>query len=226
MIPSNKSKKLQLNRLEAYQLALKTLNELYTTEEGKKFVHHLIYSFTAEEFRHIPFSKTQLFDCLTHAVINPVGSKDNPIKDENILSLHSEFKKSSEEDKPAIKAKLDAAIWEYLSSHPVDRLACCTSLTNKLLGLEELQALLDFIQTRIDEGNEVICKMIRYVKYKNQPKPVKKEKKTSDKPKSKKLGKSNKVKETPKEVDTRAKAALGSDTEMASLLESYAKSLK
>jgi len=151
---------IQLNQVDAYSQASKNLLELYETEEGKKFVHHLIYAFFNES-NFIIFSKNPLFDCLTKSVIIPVFDKDRPVKDPDLNVKLTEFKSTADEN---VIKEVNQLVKEYVSNNPTPRLAVRSNLSNRLLGQEELSALLDFVKSEIEKKNKVITDMIYYMK--------------------------------------------------------------
>lgn len=171
-------KLVKLDQLEAYQLASKNLKEMYETEVGKKFVHHLIYAFTAEKNSYILFSKNPLFDCLTKSKLETVYSPKNPVKDDQINEWLIDYKAATDEDKVAISNKINDRVILLLENNPTPRLAVRSELTDKIIGTEELQALTDFMQSEIKSGNKVIYKMIYYAQHKDDPKQEKKDKKS------------------------------------------------
>lgn len=199
-------KLIKLNQIEAYKLASESLQKMYETEVGKKFVHHLIYAFTAEKNTYVLFSKSSLFDCLTKSELQSVFCIDRPVNDEFINSKLAEFKVANEEDKCKITEEVNNRVLELLNDNPIPRLAIRSELTDKIIGSEELQALTDFIKDQIKSGNKVITGMIKYAKHKDDP---------EDKPKQ------YYTRRAKKELDPRK--TLGGDDELRRKLESVIK---
>ena len=196
-------KLIELSQIDAYKKASDNLIEMYKTEVGRKFVHHLIYAFTAEKNTYILFSRNPLFDCLTKSKLQSVFSEDRPVNDEFINSKLIEYKSTTDdESKKQISEAVNNRVFELINSNPIPRLAIRSELTDKVMGSEELQALTDFIKDQIAEGNKVITGMIRYVKHKDEPKE----------------SKPYYTRRAKKEVDSRK--TLGSDEDLRSKLES------
>lgn len=154
--------KTGMAQIDAYSKALKTIESLYSGESGKKFIHHLIYSFSGDTYL-ILFSKKELFDCLSRDHIYPVYTKERPLNDAEVSLLLDQYKNQSEEEKDEqILKKVNSIVSEYVSSNNLTRIAVRSTRTNKLMGLEEMQALTDFIQSELKNGNKVIRRMVDY----------------------------------------------------------------
>jgi len=156
-----KGKSKILPQIEAYQNAKSTLVDLYKTDDGKSFVHHLIYAYNVEKPKFILFSKSVLYDCLTRSVLLPVSTRELPASKE-IIDLHAEIKAEMEKenDVTPLKNKLNELIESYVTSHSLIRVALRSDKTNKILGIDEFQALEDFINDQIKEGNTTIKSMM------------------------------------------------------------------
>lgn len=153
-----------LDQVEAYRLAKQTLTDLYKTDDGKKFVHHLVYAFNASPLNFILFSKADLFDCLTKSVVRTVSTKDQPVPD-NIRDLYSRIPNTvSEEDKSKLKLELYNQVGDYIKLSGISRCALRSDHTNKILGTDEYQALIDFSIDQANSGNMTITKMLRYLR--------------------------------------------------------------
>lgn len=186
---SNKNSQT-LNQVDAYRLAKSTIEDHYSTEEGKKFIHHLIYAYSIETPQVILYCKYNLYDCLTKSSLRPVSTKDEPLPREisNLYSKYMNIKEDGDE-KSNLKTELDNQVKEYITSNQLTRLAYRSSQTNKILGLDELQALKDFIEDQIKLHNMTILKMMHHVnpdtyklpKPKKVTKPAKKVSTKSDK---------------------------------------------
>lgn len=168
----------QLSQLEAYELARLNLVSLYETEEGKKFIHHLIYAFSSNKNTYVLFSKNQLFDCLTKSALLPVYDRNRPVEDEHLKELLLEFKDAatSEARKTELSNEINAYVIELVSANPMPRMAVRSELTNKVLGQEELQALRDFVKDQIQAKNKLIKGMMDFAEgkpRKKYKKPVK-----------------------------------------------------
>lgn len=181
----------KLNQIEAYDLATTKIKELYQTDGGKKFIHHLIYAFTSGENNYVLASKRKVVDCLSKSLLDTIYSEENNIKDEFILKKIDEVKNTLDpKDQLKIMVEINDRVVELVGDKVLSRIAYSSPLTNKIIGQEELQALVDFVKAEIEGGNEVIAKMMLYSKYKNKPKnkkyhKVKDSNKSKLKPKSK-----------------------------------------
>lgn len=154
--------KTGLTQIDAYSKALKTIESLYEGESGKKFIHHLIYSFSTDTYL-ILFSKKELFDCLSRDRIYPVYSKDRPLNNSEVSMLLDQYKNQSDEEKDEnILKKVNQIVSDYVTENKLTRIAIRSTKTNKLMGLEEMQALSDFIVSELNRGNKVIKRMVEY----------------------------------------------------------------
>lgn len=173
----------KLNQIEAYDIATTKIKELYQTDKGKKFIHHLIYAFTSGENNYVLASTKKVVDCLSKSLLNTVYSEENKIKDEFILRKIDEAKSTLDpKDQAKIMSEINDRVIDLIGDEVLSRVAYSSPLTNKIIGQEELQALVDFIKSEVESGNETITKMVLYSKYKNQPKRKKYHKsKKSDK---------------------------------------------
>lgn len=152
-----------LTRVDSYKLARKNIINLYKTNSGKKFIHHLIYSFSDPNTRLILFTKKEVYDCLSGSKLNTVYSKRSDITDELSLELLNSINRSlSSEEISNITKKLNDRTLEIIKDNPVERLAIKSIISDKILGLDELQALIDFTRDQYISGDEVIVKMTRY----------------------------------------------------------------
>lgn len=68
----------------------------------------------------------------------------------------------SSEEISNITKKLNDRTLEIIKDNPVERLAIKSIISDKILGLDELQALIDFTRDQYISGDEVIVKMTRY----------------------------------------------------------------
>lgn len=160
----------ELETFEAYSKARTAILRLYGTDKGRKFIHHLIYAFTAVQPDYIYYSKKELFDCITKLSIRSISTRNEPLEDR---ALNDEFKslKSTPEDELEVKqAEFRSHVKDYLVKHPMKRIAFRSKLSNKILGLEEKQALLDFINSQVISNNTTIKKMVNYNKYQHNQK--------------------------------------------------------
>lgn len=173
----------KLNQIEAYDIATTKIKELYQTDKGKKFIHHLIYAFTSGENNYVLASTKKVMDCLSKSLLNTVYSEENKIKDEFILRKIDEVKSTLDpKEQVKIMGEINDRVIDLIGDEVLSRIAYSSPLTNKIIGQEELQALVDFIKSEVENGNETITKMVLYSKYKNQPKRKKYHKnKKSDK---------------------------------------------
>lgn len=206
MSQKKESRKLeQLSQLEAYELARFNLNSLYETEEGKKFIHHLIYAFSSNKNTYVLFSKSQLFDCLTKGELLPAYDQNRPVTDDHLKELLLEYKDeaTSELRKTELSQEVNEYVIKLVSENPLPRMAVRSELTNKVLGQEELQALRDFVKDQIKANNKTIKGMMDFA----MGKPRKKWKK------------SNKQHYTPKIT----KATIGDDDDLRNKLLSAVK---
>lgn len=161
----------KLNQIEAYDIATTKIKELYQTDKGKKFIHHLIYAFTSGENNYVLASTKKVVDCLSKSLLNTVYSEENKIKDEFILRKIDEVKSTLDpKDQAKIMSEINDRVIDLIGDEVLSRVAYSSPLTNKIIGQEELQALVDFIKSEVEDGNETITKMVLYSKYKNQPK--------------------------------------------------------
>lgn len=182
-----------LSQLEAYNLARTTIRELYNAESGRKFIHHLIYAFNIEAPSFILLNKRTLIDCLTRSKLNSVSTNEMPVPVE-IRNLYSQLVNLTDESlKVQMKSELDQIIEKYVLDNSLTRVAIRSNYTNKIIGIEELQALDEFISSEIESGNHVISQMMLYLRpseYKSERKKfydgqVQKSKLTDDQFKSK-----------------------------------------
>lgn len=192
----------QLNQVDSYRIARDTINNLYSTDEGKKFVHHIIYAFNVEEPTPVIFSKVLLYDCLTKSQLKPVSTKDLKITDE-ISKLFKSYRDAEEnsDEKKLYHDEVYSKVSEFIKENQLGRIAYRSNHTNKLLGIDELQALKDFIEDQIKSKNFVILKMMCTLKP-DQYKLPKPKTKVKDK-------KSNKVNKKPKEINNKVVKPLG-----------------
>lgn len=155
----------ELNQIEAYNKATKELNELYKTENGKKFIHHLIYAFKSGNLYHIIYTKKIIFDCITRSKLNPIFIDRKDIPDDIRLLNSNLVGIEDEEGRKSILLNIETLAKEYIKSNQIKRLAIKSDLTNKILGSDELTALDDFIKDRKDKNDETIIKMIKFINY-------------------------------------------------------------
>lgn len=186
---------------ESYRTALNNLESMYETNSGRKFVHHLIYAFEPDKEVAVLFSKKKLFDCLTKGELKAVFSSRRPVNDEFISTKLDEYREvEGEEIKIKIQEEINLRVKELIKLTPVPRLAYRSPLSDKILGVDELQALKDFIGSQISEGNKTIKNMVKYIRS------------------EKKVGKLSSKKS--KQVSS---TSLGSDDDLRSKLESTLK---
>lgn len=186
-----------MNQLDAYTAAKKSIRDLYDSNNGKKFIHHLIYSYINGDVRYILFSKKKIYDCLTYSELNTVYNSDRKCRDKEILDW---LDKSKIEEDETVKSNyldlINEKVTNILSTNPITRLSLRSTKSNKILGSEELQALIDFINEEVKNDNRLIISMVRFAKGELKPKKEFKEKK----------------------VDSRK--TLGADDNLRSILES------
>lgn len=173
----------KLNQIEAYDVASTKIKELYKDDKGKKFIHHLIYAFTSGKNNYVLASKKKVIDCLSKSLLDTVYSEENKIDDEFILDRIDKVKNTLDpKDQERILIEINDRVIELIGDKVISRIAYSSPLTNKIIGQEELQALVDFIKSEVESGNEIITKMVLYSKYKTQSKHKKYHKnKKSDK---------------------------------------------
>ena len=189
----NKPNVLDLDQLNAYQAAKTAIANSYATDSGKKFIHHLVYAYLDNTTYVMMANKHYLIDCLTN-------SKIYPIFDFNVkkLKIDQDLKESLEswesEENGEIRENIansllsDERVTSKITNSGTKyniRYACTSTLTNKYLGKEELQALTEFIQEQVNNGNRTIIGMVQKAQNDNYEKPSKKSstpnKKTSKK---------------------------------------------
>jgi len=159
----------ELNKVDAYRAAREELKKRYETESGKKLVHHLITSFNSEKPKLIIFSKSDLWDCLSGSILRPVFTKDVTVPDE-ILELIDKSK--SEDDKELanqIQTDLTEVLEKYLKENNIGRYAYRATNSNKIIGIDELRALSDFITDQIDQHNMTIFSIMNHINPKKFP---------------------------------------------------------
>lgn len=170
---------VKLSQLEAYEIAKANLQELYQTDDGKKFIHHLIYAFSSGKNTYVLFTKNQLYDCLTKSLLLPVYDVHRPVDNDELNQMLLEYKDAatSEARKQELSNQVNQFVIKLVDAMPSSRFAVRSELTNKMLGQEELQALKDFVEDQIKSGNKVIKGMMDYAQgkpKKRYKKPVKK----------------------------------------------------
>lgn len=171
-----------LGQIEAYDKAKQVLNDMYETEQGKKFIHHLIYAFSSGIVTHIAIASKSVFDCISKSKLNTVYGSFKDIKN---VELKAHLKtiastKDETEKLEAIKA-MEAILKDDISANPKPRLAMKSTLTNKVLGIDEYQALCDFAKDQCKKGNDTIKSMTKYIEYQKGNKPKAKNKKKTKK---------------------------------------------
>lgn len=196
---------LKLNQVDAYTKAKKVINDLYNSDNGKKFIHHLIYSYINGDIRYILFSKSLVFDCITNSQLETVYNKSRKCSNKEISDLLATIKKDMDEtEKSEIYGKINKILSDILVSNPIPRVAVRTEKSNKILGIEELQALTDFIQEQVNNHNKLIIGMVKFAKGEESSN----KKKSKDKKKSTKINNKN---------------SIGANDELRAILESAIK---
>lgn len=221
----------QLNQVDSYRIARDTLKDLYSTDEGKKFVHHIIYAFNVEEPTPVIFSKVLLYDCLTKSQLKPVFTKEVKVTDEisELFKLYRNAAEDSEEKKSYHDEVYSKAV-EFIKENQLGRIAYRSDHTNKLLGTDELQALKDFIEDQIKSNNIVILKMMHTLKpeqYKFSKPKVKDKKSTKVNKKSTKPAnhKVTKVSGLVAQSKSDISGALGNNDDIRAKLEAFKSTL-
>jgi len=171
-----------LGQIEAYNKAKQILNEMYETDQGKKFIHHLIYAFSSGVVTHIAIASKSVFDCISKSKLNTVYDNYKNIKNADLkVYLKTIASTNNETEKlEAIKA-MEVILKDEIAANPKTRLAMKSTLTNKVLGSDEYQALLDFTADQRKKGNDTIKSMTKYMEYQKGNKPKTKNKKKSKK---------------------------------------------
>lgn len=166
----SKNKLKELNQLEAYYEASHAIEDTYKTESGKKFIHHLIDSFMERDVAFILFSKKKIFDCITKSILKTVYSPDHICNNKDVLDTIDKIKtvESQDEKFNILKKASDLAVAND-KTVDVHRTAMRAKTTNKIIGYEEFQALVDFTQDQVNKGDKTIIRMIRYSKLRNSP---------------------------------------------------------
>lgn len=160
------SRSPKYDSLEAYEKASAELTKLYSSEQGKKFVHHLITSFLTEKVVYLLYSGSEIKDCLTHSRLNTLFNRTHPLTDPEILELLSKINADSTVDEKYDiyeKVQDDLEAKGYKMNFP--RLAIRTRHSTKTLGSEELQALKDFSSAQVESGNKLIEGILKYQSY-------------------------------------------------------------
>lgn len=160
---------VKLTQLEAYSKALDTIESTYKTETGRKFIHHLIDSFIESDIILIPYSGKELFDCITKSKLNTVYNKEFPCEDQDIISLLNQSKEADKTEKVKLLLQASNIIRERYPNINLSRVAIRSGRTNKIIGMEEFQALTEFTQDQVNNGNRTIIKMIKYARFRTKP---------------------------------------------------------
>lgn len=162
-------KLMELSQLEAYDGAKNNLEKIYSTEEGKKFVHHLIYAFNSGQNYYVTVSRRDLIDCVTGSKLDSVFNDDRKLNDNFIIAKLDELKaETSDENKEKIAKEINDRVTKLVEEiQNKSRLAVKSKLSNKIIGVSELQALKDFISDQVKAGNVTIRKMLYYSMHKN-----------------------------------------------------------
>lgn len=153
---------VELSQLEAYSLAKTKLTEMYNTEVGRKFIHHLVFSFIVDKTLVVLFSNKPMFDCITKGKINPLYESNRYVTDPEVIEL---LKKISHDTEQSIKDEVlseinDIIIKKFAEVGMPSRMAVRSRLSDKLLGIEELQALLDLTKVWVEDESSTIHSMI------------------------------------------------------------------
>lgn len=153
---------VELSQLEAYSLAKTKLTEMYNTEVGRKFIHHLVFSFIVDKTLVVLFSNKPMFDCITKGKINPLYESNRYVTDPEVIEL---LKKISHDTEQSIKDEVlseinDIIIKKFAEVGMPSRMAVRSRLSDKLLGIEELQALLDLTKQWVEDESSTIHSMI------------------------------------------------------------------
>jgi hypothetical protein len=167
----NKDKKYKkLNQLEAYSTAYHIIEDTYNTEEGRKFIHYLIDSFIERDIALTLFSKGKLFDCITKSALRSMYNMDNRCEDPEVNEIMSHIRTASTiSDKFDLLKKASDLVISRYPELSTNRVALRSKYSNKLIGMEEFQALVDFTQDQVTKGNKTIIKMVKYSKFRNSP---------------------------------------------------------
>lgn len=174
---------IELNQVDAYKAAMSELNKLYETEKGKHFVHHLIYSFNASPVYFVALNRHSILkDCLTTSAIKPVFTNVSEMPDD-IHDLLDEVRNQVEVNQDLIN-KFNDAVSSYVKTNSLTRIAMTCKGTDKYIGIDEYQALCDFI-TEQSKSNESIRSMMNILhptkKKFNKKKPINKSTKSGKK---------------------------------------------
>jgi len=180
-MPKETKKRELLNQIDAYRIARDTIKELYESEGGKKLIHHLITVFNSEKPRLIIFSKNDLWDCLSGSLVNSVFPKGTEVP-EKVLELNKLIN-STEDEHVAneIRMELNDVLESYLKEHQIHRYAYRAENSNKILGVDELQALSDFIDDQIKAKNSVIFNTMHHINPEKYPRKSSKNYKSNSK---------------------------------------------
>jgi len=125
----------KMNDTQAHECILHKLPKLYRSETGKKFINHIVNSFSPGNTLLVLTndSDTVLTDCITNRILKPVFDH-KPSKDE-VQSLKS-------------YVTFDCAVKSKIS--------------DKLLGKTEHEYLIEWVKSEIAAGNEEIKKIFEY----------------------------------------------------------------
>lgn len=157
-----------LNQLDAFTKAKEAIIKLYSDDQGKKFIHHLIYAYSNKNsycYILLRNGKYPPRDCLTMSNLKTVYSRESPMEDRSYIDkIHG--LDSIEDDNERFDAykSISSELTKDLSPARLTRVALKSKLTDKILGVDELQALIDFVNEQC-ESNEVIRKMVNYAKH-------------------------------------------------------------
>jgi len=199
------TKKRELfNQIDAYRIARDTIKSLYESEGGKKLIHHLITVFNAEKPILIVFSKNDLYDCLSNSIVNPVFPKGTEVPD-RVRELMNLIRSTEDEHISAeIQIELTDVLESYLKENQIHRYAYRALNSNKILGVDELQALNDFVDDQIKNGNQTIFNTMHHLNPEKYPRKLIKK---GNKPGNKSTGKKNKpIKVSDEVMEAKLKA--------------------
>jgi hypothetical protein len=154
-----------LSDIQAYSATRNSIIQLYGTDKGRKFIHHLVYAFTAAKPEYIYYSKKVLYDCISKSELKSLSTKSDPLDCRDLNLEFKELKSKTAEDRNAAVEAFQDHIKEYLKKNPIKRLALRSPLSNKILGVEEFQALKDFVDTQVRSNNGTIKRMVNYNRF-------------------------------------------------------------
>ena len=134
-----------LDSVEAYSKAFNTITESYSIPGRKKFINYLISKFYRSDPYFILFSKSQLVDSLSGSALNTVFDRDHPVKRGKLKNLIDSYKGKSAEEKKEISKEVQKILKDSKIYKERQRLAVSLDGVRRVLGYDEYNALIDWI---------------------------------------------------------------------------------